>query len=98
MTEKRLDQNDIEHLKLSRAIEAMVATEGWKLYKAILSGHLQQQMAKVLQPSSDMNGMVARESAVGAAMAFKLATELPDGIIAVAKDIRERHGGGHEVE
>lgn len=97
-----LSKDEKAELRTARVIRALLATDGWKVYKMILEAHLQGKRNEFEQPaetSSDGIAQVLRsESAKGAIMALRLALSIPEGILANEKILRGQLGLGMEDE
>lgn len=89
---------EVQILKQARLIKDMEATEGWKVYKEILSSQIETRLRIIERPFHDMPheqfpGMdlaakaAAVESIKGAVIGLRLALSLPASIIQSAAEI-----------
>jgi hypothetical protein len=90
-----LSKDDIEDIKVGRAFEAMIATEGWQHFERLIKVHLETHRNRALQPFavkqankatdqvlfSSVDQLLTAEGDKGAIMGLSLALSLPSGII-----------------
>lgn len=90
-----LSPEDIEDIKVGRALEVMVATEGWKHYERLVKIHITTKQNQVLQPFEvtqankasaqvlfgALDQFLSSEANKGAIMGLTLALGLPSSII-----------------
>ena len=91
-----LTKDEKAELRAARVIRGMIATEGWKVYVAILQTHLQGKRNEFEQPAESSRDGIAQvlrsESAKGAIMGLRLALSIPEGILANEKILRGHLG------
>ena len=99
---RELSKDEKAELKTAHAIRALLNTDGWKVYRAILEAHLQGKRNEFEQPAETKSDGIAQvlrsESAKGAIMGLRLALSIPDGILANDKILRGQLGLGSEDE
>jgi len=96
-------KEDLEDLKVGRALEEMLVTEGWKIYEKLLTKHLVEKRDAALSPLSPrvqpdgslffpdgVTHVLLGEAAKGAIIGIRLALELPRGIVAQTQDLRKQ--------
>lgn len=107
-----LSKEDIDDIKVGRALQTMMATEGWQHYTRLLNSKIADQVSRILRPFSieqsekataqvlysAVDHFVSSESIKGAIMGLKLASTLPAGIISNMEDLLSRAKAGSEVE
>ena|SRR6266404_4022814 len=107
-----LSKYDIADIKVGRALQAMMATEGWQHYTRLLKLKIDEQGMAILQPFtvkqdmkaqasvlySAMDHFITSESVKGAIMGLRLALSLPAGIISNMEDVLSRANAGEDVE
>lgn len=97
-----LTREERAELKTARVIRALIASDGWKVYKTILETHLQGKRNEFEQPAEKpldgISQILYSESAKGAIMGLRLALTIPDGILANEKILRTQLGLGPEDE
>ena len=81
---------------MSNRIREMMATEGWKIYSAILEGHLKEKRAATDRPVGSVDEAIMQNADKGAIYALRLALEIPHGILKATDDLRVSLGG--EIE
>lgn len=99
-----LSKEDIDDIRVGRALQAMMATEGWQHYTRLLNSKIADQTARILRPFtieqqekataqvlySAVDHFVSSESVKGAIMGLRLAVSLPSGIISNMEDLLSR--------
>jgi hypothetical protein len=97
-----LTRDEKAELKTARVIRAMIATDGWKVYKQILETHLQGKRNEFEVPAErELDGIaqvLRSESAKGAIMGLRLALSIPEGILGNEKILRGQLGLAPEDE
>lgn len=93
---RELSANDKGILRTEKAINAMMATDGWKIYVHALSAMLQSQRNAFEAPAEATLDGIAQvlraESAKGSIMGIRLALELPQGMLTDAANLRTQKG------
>lgn len=107
-----LSKEDIDEIKVGRALEAMMATEGWRHYTRLLQLKIDEQASRILRPFSleqsekaqasilygALDHFFSSESIKGAVMGLRLAASLPSGIISNMRDVLSRAHGDEASE
>jgi len=74
-------------IKQGRALEGMVATEGWKVYQEILQAQVDHAATEAMSGSGGLDGMIQKEGAKGVFRGLRLALTLPQVTIAAMKEL-----------
>jgi hypothetical protein len=99
-----LSPEDIADIKVGRAFEVMVASEGWKHFERLITRHIEDRKTQVLQPFvvrqenkashqvlfSAVDQLLSSEADKGAIMGLTLALTLPTAIISNMTDLLSR--------
>jgi hypothetical protein len=97
-----LTREERAELKTARVIRAMIASDGWMVYKKILESHLQAKRNEFEQPAEIIQDGISQvlrsESAKGAIMGLRLALSIPEGILGNEKILRGHLGLAPEEE
>lgn len=101
-------KSDKEDLRVGKALEAMLHTDGWKIYQKLLEGHLRQKTSAALSPIAPIvqpdhtvimpdgvTHVLLGEAAKGAIIGLRLALELPHGIVTQMKDLHQQLFGSN---
>jgi hypothetical protein len=105
-----LSPEDIADIKVGRAFEAMLATEGWKHYERLVNQHIASHTARALQPFmvkqenkashqvlfSAVDQLLSSEADKGAIMGLTLALTLPTAIISNMTDLLSKSKEGDD--
>lgn len=111
-TARPLDPQEKEDVKVGRAIQAMMRTEGWTHYERLLKYHVEQKKRDVLLPFDlkqdgkakegvlfgAWDALLAGEAHKGAIMGLTLALGLPASIIANMESILSRYESSEESD
>lgn len=87
-----LDEDQKNTLKLARAFEPMLRSEGWHYYSQLVEAHRQSHTNAVMAATKDIAGILAGERDKGAVVALALALNLPKVIASEASEIRKSMG------
>lgn len=97
-----LTKEERAELRTARVIRALIASDGWKVYRTILEAHLQGKRNEFESPAeTSMDGIaqvLRSESAKGAIMGLRLALSIPEGILGNDKILRGKLGLQEEDE
>jgi hypothetical protein len=107
-----LKPEDKDDIKIGRAFQAMVATEGWQHYLRLLNVHIETTKNRALQPFavkqenkashqvlfSAVDQLLSSEADKGAIMGLTLARDLPSSIISNMETLLSRGGADSEDE
>jgi hypothetical protein len=100
--QRDLTKEERAELRTGRAIRALVASEGWKVYRKIVEAHAQMKLNEMQEPAErgvdGISQILRGESAKGAIFAFRFAIAIPDGILANDQLLRGTLGLGPEDE
>ncbi len=88
----KLDEDQKNTLKLARAFEPMLRSEGWHYYSQLVEAHRDSHTKAVMSATSDMAGAFAGERDKGAVVALALALNLPKVITEEAAKLRKSLG------
>jgi hypothetical protein len=99
---RNLTHEERAELRTARAIRTLLATDGWKVYRAILEAHLQGKRNEFEIPAEAKLDGIAQilrsESAKGAIMGLRLALSIPESILTNEKILRGQLGLAPEDE
>jgi hypothetical protein len=101
-----LSKEDQSDIKVGRALQAMIATEGWAHFVRLVDAHIETVKKQALQPFvvtqenkashqvlfSALDSFLASESQKGAIMGLSLARDLPSGIISNMETLLKKGG------
>ena len=82
---KEARKADSEDRQRANLFEAMVKSEHWKVYSALLGSRLQSFSDILLSPAGSVDGAMAQEFIKGAMFGLVLARDLPSTIISTMK-------------
>jgi hypothetical protein len=88
----RLDDDQKNTLKLARAFEPMLRSEGWHYYSQLVEAHRTAHTKAVMSATVSIEGVLTGERDKGAATALALALNLPKVIAEEAAQIRKNMG------
>lgn len=92
MSDRKLDEDQKNVLKLARAFEPMVRSEGWHFYMQIVEGHLKAHMEGIISPTVDIAGVLQGERDKGAVVGLRLVKNIVSSVIEQAAEIRKDIG------
>lgn len=84
-------------IKRVRAFEAMVATEGWKMYQDLINGNVSERTKDIFSPTPKGEESAAEHNK-GAVFGLLYARDLPSVIIAAMKDQRSSDPASEDKE
>lgn len=88
----KLDDEQKNTLKLARAFEPMLRSEGWHYYSELVKAHQQSHMNSVMSATKNIEGVFGGERDKGAYVALNLALNLPKVITDQAAELRKKMG------
>jgi hypothetical protein len=88
----KLDEDQKNTLKLARAFEPMLRSEGWHYYSQLVLAHKEQHANAVMAATKDISGVLAGERDKGAYVALNFALNLPKVLAEEAAQIRKNMG------
>jgi len=88
----KLDEDQKNTLKLARAFEPMLRSEGWHYYSELVKAHRDSHTNAVMTATKDIAGVLAGERDKGAVVALALALNLPKVIADEAQKLRKSLG------
>ena len=89
---RKLTEEDKGVLKMARAMEPFLRSEGWHYYTQVMEAHKKQHLGAILAATADLKGVLAGERDKGALVALNLASDWPKTLIEQAAQIRKEVG------
>jgi len=89
---RKMTEEDKGVLKMARAIEPLLRSEGWHYYMQVVGAHKDQHLRAILSATADISGVLAGERDKGALVALNLALDWPKTLIEQAVQIRKELG------
>lgn len=84
---RKLAPDEIEKIKLARALEPLRRLEAWRIYKDLLLAHKENHIKAIMSGTADVAGVLKGERDKGAVVALNLATGLLDILCKEAEDL-----------
>ena len=88
----KLDESDKGTLKMARAFEVMMRSEGWHFYSQILEAHKKTHTDGIMSPTIDTASVYKGERDKGALAGINLALNIPKVVCEEAATIRKKLG------
>lgn len=88
----QLTDADKEDLKLARALEPMLRSEGWSVYSKLLEKIRDQHMQSILSATTGIESVLAGEREKGTVVGINLALNLGKTILDTAEQIKKNLG------
>jgi len=89
---RQLHEDEKNVLKLARALEPLLRSEGWHYYTQVMAARRDAHAQAVMSSTADLSGVLAGERDKGAFVALNLALGWPATVIEQAKQIRKEAG------
>jgi len=93
---REFTKDERELIRRGRAMEALVASDGWKVLREVLQVQMDTYGTQAVMPCRDLNAVLPGEFAKGALVGLQLSINMPATILRESKELLA--SGGEDSE